>query len=186
MVRDDMQVKVPVQDSAGDPIAFSFLTDNAQEGRNQGIEASINWHVAEAWTVFGSLGLLDADIKRFDYIRDLEGRAQAHAPAYNFALGSTWQPGQGWFAQVDITGKDEFYYDYSHDQKSQAYEQVNLRLGKSWGTWSAYLWGRNIFDESFTVRGFYFGNEPPNFPDRLYTQTAEPRQVGVTLDWTFQ
>jgi iron complex outermembrane receptor protein len=186
MSRDDMQVKVPVQDVAGNPIAFSFLTDNAQEGRNQGVEASVNWHMTESWSVFGTLGLLDADIQRFDYSRDLEGRAQAHAPAYNFSLGTTWQPGQGWFARVDVTGQDEFYYDYSHDQKSQAYEQVNLRLGKSWRSWSVYFWGRNVFDESYTVRGFYFGNEPPDFPDRLYEQAGKPRQVGLTLDWTFQ
>ncbi len=186
MNRDDMQVKVPVQDIAGNPITFSFLTDNAREGRNQGIEASFNWHMAKSWAIFGTLGLLDADIQSFDYSPELEGRAQAHAPAYNFSFGTTWQPGQGWFARVDVTGKDEFYYDYSHDQKSQAYQQVNLRLGKSWRSWSVYLWGRNILDESYTVRGFYFGNEPPNFPDRLYTQAGESRQVGLTLDWSFQ
>jgi len=185
MIRDDMQVRVPVQDIAGNPIAFSFLTDNAQEGRNGGIEASIDWSVNESWTVFGALGLLDADIERFDYVRDLEGRAQAHAPAYNFMLGTTWQHEQGWFARVDITGKDDFYFDYSHDQKSAAYEQVNLRLGKMWGAWSVALWGRNVFDETYYVRGFYFGNEPPNYPDRLYTQAGEPRQVGVTLNWAY-
>ncbi len=186
MDRDDMQVKVPVQDAIGNPIAFSFLTDNAQEGRNQGIEASVDWQVTEAWSLFGAFGLLDADIKRFNYIRDLEGRDQAHAPAYNFSLGALWQHEQGWFVRADMTGKDEFYYDYSHDQKSTAYEQVNLRLGRVWDAWSLYLWGRNIFDESYFVRGFYFGNEPPGYPERLYTQTGDPRQVGLTLNWEFQ
>ncbi len=186
MVRDDMQVKVPVQDTVGNPIAFSFLTDNAEQGRNLGLEASVDWHLSESWSVFGALGLLDADIERFEYIRDLEGRDQAHAPAYNFMLGARWQNGRGWFARLDVTGKDEFYYDYSHDQKSQAYEQVNLRLGKAWGAWSVDVWGRNIFDETFTVRGFYFGNEPPNYPNRLYTQAGEPRQIGITLNWAYQ
>ncbi len=184
-VRDDMQVKVPVQDTAGDPIAFSFLTDNAKEGRNMGVEASANWLVTDSWTVFAAFGLLDADIERFDYIRNLEGRGQAHAPAYNFSVGTTWQNAQGWFARMDITGKDEFYYDYSHDHKSAAYEQVNLRLGKTWDAWSVYFWGRNIFDETYAVRGFYFGNEPPVWADTLYTQSGEPRQVGVTLNWTY-
>jgi len=186
MLRDDMQIKVPIQDTAGNPIAFSFLTDNAQKGRNRGIEASIDWYESEAWTVSGSLGLLDADIERFDYVRNLEGRDQAHAPGYNFALGATWQQERGWFARVDITGKDRFFYDYSHDHQSKAYQQVNLRIGKNWGAWSVALWGRNIFDTTYYVRGFFFGNEPPDFPDRLYTQAGDPRQVGVTVDWTFQ
>jgi len=186
MARDDMQIRVPVQDTAGNPIAFSFLTDNAEQGRNQGIEADIDWRVTESWTIFGAFGLLDADIEQFDYVRNLEGRAQAHAPAYNFALGMTWQHARGWSARIDVTGQDNFYYDYSHDEKSVAYEQVNLRFGKVWRAWSVDLWGRNIFDETFYVRGFYFGNEPPNFPDRLYVQAGAPRQVGVTVRWIFQ
>ena len=49
-----------------------------------------------------------------------------------------------------------------------------------------FLWGRNIFDETYTVRGFYFGNEPPNYPDKLYTQRGEPRQVGMTARYEFR
>lgn len=186
MDRDDMQIRVPVQDTAGDPIAFSFLTDNAEEGRNRGIEASFDWSVAESWVLFGAVGLLDADIERFDYVRDLAGRSQAHAPAYNFVLGTKWAHSNGWFARLDVTGMDKFYFDYSHDEKSSAYEQVNIRWGRAGESWSVFFWGRNIFDESFAVRGFYFGNEPPNFPDRLYTQSGDPRQVGVTLNWNFR
>ncbi|MFW2405279.1 MAG: TonB-dependent receptor [Gammaproteobacteria bacterium] len=186
MERDDMQIKVPVQDAAGNPIAFSFLTDNAEKGSNRGVEASVDWTFATNWTLHGALGWLDAPIDRFDYVRNLEGRDQAHAPRYNFLLGATWRAGSGWFARVDVTGKDAFYYDYSHDQKSQSYERVNIRLGKSWGDWSVFLWGRNVFDETFYVRGFYFGNEPPDYPDKLYTQRGEPRQFGLTLRYEFR
>jgi len=186
MERDDMQVRVPVQDAAGNPIAFSFLTDNAEEGSNRGIEASVNWQVTENWTLHGALGWLDATIDTFDYVRDLQGRDQAHAPHYNFDLGATWQDARGWFARVDVTGTDAFYYDYSHDQKSQSYERVNARLGKTWGEWSVFLWGRNIFDATYYVRGFYFGNEPPAYPDKLYTQRGEPRQFGLTLRYEFE
>ncbi len=181
MERDDMQVKVPVQDTAGNPIAFSFLTANARRGRNLGVEAAVDWRFAEQWAVHGSLGLLDADIERFDYVRDLEGRGQAHAPAYTFMVGATWEHALGWFVRADITGSDAFYFDYSHDQKSRATERANLRFGRSWNAWSVEFWGQNIFDETYSVRGFYFGNEPPAYPDRLYTQAGNPRRVGVTL-----
>jgi len=186
VVREDMQVKVPTQDVIGDPIAFSFLTTNADEGWNRGIEASANWQLTEAWSLFGSLGLLDTEIRDFDYDRDLEGRGQAHAPDYTFAVGAAWRNGQGWFARADVTGKDDFYYDYSHDEKSKSYELVNLRLGREWDRWSVMLWGNNIFDKNYYVRGFFFGNEPPNFPEKLYTQQGDQRQVGVTVNWMFE
>ena len=49
-----------------------------------------------------------------------------------------------------------------------------------------YVWGRNVFDEDYVVRGFYFGNEPPLFENKRYVQLGEPRQFGVTARWEFQ
>jgi iron complex outermembrane receptor protein len=46
-------------------------------------------------------------------------------------------------------------------------------------------WGRNIFDEDYSTRGFFFGNEPPNFTDTLYTKFGDPRTVGATLSYRY-
>ena len=47
------------------------------------------------------------------------------------------------------------------------------------------VWGRNLTDKDYAVRGFYFGNEPPDFPSTLYTRFGDPRQVGVTIERRF-
>jgi len=73
----------------------------------------------------------------------------------------------------------------SHDEKSSSYELVNARVGYQADTWSAKLWARNLFNEEYAVRGFYFGNEPPDFPNALYTRFGDPRQVGVTFQKGF-
>ena len=44
---------------------------------------------------------------------------------------------------------------------------------------------RNLFDERYPVRGFYFENEPPDFPTRLYLRWGDPRQAGVTARFSF-
>ncbi len=88
-------------------------------------------------------------------------------------------------ARVDATGSDAFYFDASHDQKSDPYTLVNLRAGYAGDRWSAYAWGRNLFDERYAVRGFYFGLEPPDFANRLYVQQGDPRQFGVTFTWSY-
>jgi outer membrane receptor protein involved in Fe transport len=44
---------------------------------------------------------------------------------------------------------------------------------------------RNLFDERYPVRGFYFGNEPPDFPTRLYLRWGDPRQAGITARYSF-
>jgi len=60
---------------------------------------------------------------------------------------------------------------------------VNLGVGRDWQSWSVKLWARNVLDEDYSVRGFFFGNEPPDFPATLYTRRGDPRHVGVTLNF---
>jgi outer membrane receptor protein involved in Fe transport len=76
-----------------------------------------------------------------------------------------------------------FFYDYGHDQVSKPYGLANFTVGREWGGWSAKLWIRNVFDKEYFVRGFYFGNVPPDFPNELYTRLGDPRHYGITLNY---
>ncbi len=136
--------------------------------------------------VYLNMGLLDASFDRFVTPQvDLSGRAQAHAPDYTLAFGGRYAHPRGFFASIDVSAKDDFYFDVSHDQTSVAYELVHARAGFESDNWSVTLWARNLLDEGYPVRGFFFGNEPPDFPDTLYTRLGDPRQVGVTLEKRF-
>ena len=184
--RDDQQVRTSQQLNPNDPASFVFFTDNAAEGETYGLEADLSWTVSESLRVFATLGLLDASFDSFvtpDV--DLSGRDQAHAPGYSLALGASYRSANGMFARIDMAARDDFYFDVSHDQQSDAYELVNARLGYEADRWTVQLWARNLFDETYAVRGFFFGNEPPEFPATLYIRQGDPRQVGVTFDWFF-
>ena len=39
------------------------------------------------------------------------------------------------------------------------------------------LWGRNITDERYAIRGFYFGLEPPNYEEKLYLSYGNPKEI---------
>jgi len=193
--RDDQQVRTSLQLVPGDPATFVFLTDNAAEGVSLGLEADVRWLPTDAWELYASIGLLDATFEnylspRFDEsfnlaFVDLDGREQAHAPGYTLSVGGLWRHPDGWYARIDANARDEFYFDVSHDEKSEAYELVNLRVGYEATRWSVDLWSRNLFDERYAVRGFYFGNEPPAFAPELYTRAGDPRQTGLTFEWRF-
>ena len=62
---------------------------------------------------------------------------------------------------------------------------MNLRFGYAKGGWTASLWARNVLDERYAVRGFFFGNEPPDFPNERYVRLGDPRQIGFTLEYGF-
>ena len=184
--REDQQVSTSVQLDPNDPLTFIFLTDNAANGFNYGLEADLAWQFSARWRLLGTLGLLETEYQDFDSpTLALSGREQAHAPGYQFSLGVEYRDPRGYFARIDLLGRDDFFFDDSHNQKSQAYELVNLRIGYESEHWSVSLWGRNLFDERYSVRGFFFGNEPPDFLPTRYTRQGDPRQVGVTATFAF-
>jgi outer membrane receptor protein involved in Fe transport len=146
----------------------------------------LRWIPNANWDFYGTLGLLDAKFDEFVTPQvDLSGRRQAHAPRTSIAAGASYSHPTGFFARLDWSSRSDFYFDVSHDQKSDAYELVNLRVGFGTEVWTLQAWARNLFDEDYAVRGFYFGNEPPDFPPTLYTRFGDPRQIGVTLEMRF-
>jgi outer membrane receptor protein involved in Fe transport len=114
-------------------------------------------------------------------VTDLAGRDQAHAPSWQYALALERRFGAGWFLRADLHGMDAFYFSESHEQRSSPYSLLHLRAGLERGPWRASVWVRNLFDQDYAQRGFYFGNEPPDFPDRLYVQPGDPRHWGLTV-----
>ena len=185
--RVNQQVRTSFQLIPGDPASFVFFTDNAAQGETTGFEADVRWLPSEAWELYLNVGLLDASFEKFQTPQvDLSGRGQAHAPKYTVALGGSYRHASGFFVRLDATARDAFFFDVSHDQKSQPYQLVNARIGYEADSWSAQLWARNLLDEEYAVRGFYFGNEPPDFPDTLYTRFGDPRQIGLTFARDFQ
>jgi outer membrane receptor protein involved in Fe transport len=185
-IRRDQQVESSFQINPNDPASFVFFTDNAAEGEATGVEAEIRWMPLDSLELYANLGYLGARFMTFDDpLLDLAGRDQAHAPRYTIAAGGEYRHASGLFLRVDVSGKDAFYFDVSHDQRSDDYAIASLRLGYEAERWSAQLSANNVFDETYAVRGFYFGNEPPDFPPTLYTRHGDPRQLGVIFEMRF-
>ncbi|MBT8130917.1 MAG: TonB-dependent receptor, partial [Gammaproteobacteria bacterium] len=185
MQRDDQQVQSSTQLDPNNPATFVFFTDNAGKGRNVGAEIELEYATTQNLDLYANLGFLKTEIEDVA-AGPLDGRDQAHAPRYSYALGGRFNFSQHWFARADITGKDAFYFSDSHDQQSKAYSLLNLRAGFDADTWSVAAWAKNVFDKDYAVRGFFFGNEPArNFEPTLYTRQGDPRQVGVSVTYRF-
>jgi len=184
--RRDQQVETSFQLIPNDPASFVFFTDNAAEGETIGLEADVRWLATDNLELYANVGLLNAEFSEFITPQvDASGRDQAHAPGYTFAAGGVYRHESGWFARIDVAGKDKFYFDVSHDQVSKAYSLTNARLGFETDRWTTQFWLKNAFDEHYAVRGFFFGNEPPLFPPTLYIRQGDPRQFGITFDMRF-
>ncbi|MDO6774277.1 TonB-dependent receptor [Shewanella sp. 10N.286.52.C2] len=191
MDRRDQQVAASQQDP-DDQQRFILFTENAGSAENYGAEIDFTYYATDNIQFYGSAGWLEATYGDYQYkdkygnVVDLTGREQAHAPKFTYSAGMSYVSDSGWFTNLNASGKSDFYYSDSNESKSDAYTIFNARVGYETQMWSAYLWGRNLFDEQYGTRGFYFGNEPDlDWADKQYVRFGDPRQLGITLNVKF-
>ena len=190
-LRRVQQVSLSSQQDAGDPNSFVYFIANASRGRNSGLEWEQTYRPVARLRLFGSLAYLATHVEAYTFQTATGAsltrgdRAAAHAPAYSLRVGGEYRSRHGLFGRLELTAMDDFYFSDGHDQRSEAYRLVHGALGYEWRQWTVNLWGRNLLDERYAVRGFYFGLEPPDFEDTLYKSYGDPRQLGVTLSARF-
>ena len=183
--REDQQVLISTQVDPNDPNTFVYLTQNAAEGLNYGFEGSIDTQLNNALSLFLNLGYLETEIKNWASRPDIEGREQAHAPKYSFTTGAEYYFSENTSFEINFIGKSGFYYSDSHNNKSDSYVLTNAALRHSLDNWVIDLWVQNLFDEYYSTRGFFFGNEAPDFIDTLYRRHGDPRHFGLSVRYDF-
>ncbi|MFQ3194799.1 MAG: iron complex outermembrane receptor protein [Colwellia sp.] len=189
MDRDDMQVRTSfLQERKDGSTDFVSYLGNAATGTNIGLELEAGWQISPELEIYGAVGLLDTQYNGFIDAdgNDKSGDEQAHAPSYQFNLGLNYQLSDHLRVNISVDGKDEFLFSDSHNEKSAAIEVVNMSISYAKDDWQVKLWTRNLFDESYATRGFYFGNDPRDeYTAKAYYQLAEPAVFGATFDYNF-
>ncbi len=189
MDRDDVQISSSVVRSRADGSSeFVDYVGNAATGSNYGLELSARFAASNRIIFYGSLGLLRTKYQSFVNSAgdDLSNRQQAHAPNYQYTLGLDVDLSSRMKLDLNIQGKDDFYFSDSHNVRSEDYDLVNASLTYDFEEWQLTLWGRNLGDKNYLVRGFFFGNDPrDNYTSKGYTQLGEPKRIGLTLNMNF-
>ena len=188
MQRRDQQVRrslaIPRDDGS---TAFFDYTDNAAEGTNRGLEWQASWKASDTLTLSASLGLLDAAFD--DYVtalgEDFSGRQQPQAPDVMGQLAVQWQATTNLDLGAEFTGMDSYFFSDRHDTRSPSRQLINAHIGWQQVNWRLVVWGRNLGNETYFVRGFgSFGNDPrKEYAVEPYYQYGEPRVVGATVEY---
>jgi iron complex outermembrane receptor protein len=190
--RHDAQIVTSFQSNPANPDDFIYYTGNAASGRNYGLESDVEWRATERVRLSADLGLLQTYFEDFvqqgpsgatllSVSRDLP-----NAPHWQAAVSVTYRDPRGPFARIDATGMGGYYFDLPpNETTSKPYGLLNGKIGWETARWSAYLSGRNLLNKRYPVRGFYFGDVPPNFPNEVYIQLGDPRTwvAGVSVNF---
>ena len=187
MRRDDVQIESSQsRRNADGSTEFVQYVGNAAQGANTGAEFELTYSGLDNARLFARLGLLRTEYQ--DFVtgngESFDGREQAHAPGYQVNIGGeyTFPTRRGaFFAGLEADARDAFYFSDNHNLKSKAYQLVHASAGYRSGGWNVRVWGRNLADEDYFVRGFFFGNDPRDgYTARGFTQLGAPRRFGVS------
>ena len=189
MERDDMQAKAWI---LFEPADWKSYMDNVDEGENLGLEFDLAWRASERLGLAAGLGLLDTELGELTVQhsdtglpQSQQGRDQAHAPGYQYYLSVNYDINSRNFINAQLEGKDEYFFSNSHNIQSDSHRLVHLTTGYTGDQFEVSIWGRNLLDEDYQVRGFYFGNNPlKGWVKESYYQIGEPRTLGVTVRYS--
>ena len=171
----EQQVRVSRQLDPADPSSFFYFNTNAARSEGWGSEIAISnsWNRLKwEW----NLGLLRTRFQ--DYIfenQSYKGRDLAHAPRWTSAASISYQWNSQWQSILAAQARDDFYFSNNHDQRSTAYSILHLGCTYEKESWQLSFWIRNLTDERYATRGFFFANEPPDWQNKLYVQNGPPR-----------
>jgi len=192
LYRHDAQITTSFQSDPSNPDDFVFYTGNAASGHNYGLESDADWRATDRVTLGANLGLLQTYFE--DFVQQgatgatllSVSRELAEAPHWQAAVNATYRDPRGPFARVDVTGMGGYYFDLPpYETTSKPYGLLNAKIGWETARWSAYLSGRNLLDKRYPVRGFYFGDVPPNFSNQVYIQLGDPRTWVASVSVNF-
>jgi outer membrane receptor protein involved in Fe transport len=182
-VRSDSQVR----DSAGLGGDYRFFTDNGGDSEIRGIEAEGSYDLGGDWSLLSSFALMNSKIDPFTLANGNLGAGGRlpNTPSYGYSLGLRYQPKEGFFGNLELLGKDDYLESMSSGEKRSSFDVLNSSIGYRRDNWTLTLWARNLLDERYDKRVFFFGNEDPDYTPTRYTSAADPRQIGVTARYSF-
>ncbi len=197
ITRENQQVKNSTVRDNG--LTFIDSINNAASGKNYGLEVESSWSISEAITWNASMGLIETEINGFsvnidtddDWINDTtidkSGRDQSHAPSYTFASSLDIALTNSITTNIEIEGKDEFYFSDSHDAQSESYELMHASITYTQENWNISLIGKNLTNETVETRGFSGWVQDPMevYTPGKYVQFGEPRLISIQTRYNF-
>lgn len=190
--RRDQQVKssiVKVRDDGSSEFIDYFT--NAAKTHYYGLESELNYTPIDGLNLYSSLSLLKSEFD--EYIDpnpksiNVNGRAPAQSPKYQYDIGFDYLLGEHIKLSSDIEGKGSYYFSNRHNAKANSYALLNSSITFYDGDWSMSLWGRNLTNKEYATRGFgSFGNNPAKaYKTEVYTQKGDPKTYGLTLSYQY-
>ena len=85
---------------------------------------------------------------------------------------------------IEYLGKDSFFISNDSNQIIQGYALLNASLNYKFRKTSISVWGKNLTDNRYGVKAFYFVLTP-DYEEKYYIQWGDPVEYGATIQFKF-
>ena len=96
------------------------------------------------------------------------------APSYDGYTGLQWRDESGLVVRGDLSAIGAYYADDQNQIEQDAYRLLSARFGYDAGSWSLFVWGRNLGDAGFWTRASV------TQAGQQVAVSGEPRSFGIT------
>lgn len=158
---------------------FGSVIINADEAQSYGIELDWNFKVADSFSLYGGLGLLETEISEFNDYRGEEfvGNEFSKAPGYMFNLGFDYSITDAIKVSGDVRHTDGYFSTDTNEPELRVGSYTTVNLNSSYQInqyFEAFVYARNLLDERAPVA---------KMADRstggVDAYLLEPREIGV-------
>ena len=191
MKRNKPQVRLSYQLDPADPASFDFYTINANRAYAYGIEWQFKLVLYKGLYIYNNFSLLKSHISKYQFLGKTVGnREPAHAPGLMSSIGFDYSLFYGLYLKIDHSAVSSYYFEDQYDFQSEPTQRINSTLGFRKNHFHFSFWIKNILDEKYITRGYYFAleptpDEPPHFFAKSYNSYSDPRHFGISAEYSF-
>ncbi|MEM8564354.1 MAG: TonB-dependent receptor, partial [Pseudomonadota bacterium] len=180
---EDQQVEVDLSNTPQDE-----ETRNVGESELYGFEVQANFAATDTISLFASLGVVETEITEVDDDSlVLEGNEFPFASGYSGSAGINYSNPAGFTATLDFAFRDDSEPRVPNNSgpdpqagttglKNDDVVLTNARVAYAWDNFTAFVYGRNIFDENYLVNAD---------GDAGNVILGDPRLIGVGFSFDF-
>ena len=159
-------------------------------------ESNISYEFSSIFIFNSSISLLENHLGIFYFDEDGDqidekfgDRSGSHSPKLSLSLSTTIKITPTISLNLDTNYKDEFYFDEQNNHKSNSYSLLNGSLVYQKNKLSLSVWGKNLTNEEYAIRGYSFVLLPETTTDYSenksdYRSYGKKQSLGITFQYS--
>jgi iron complex outermembrane receptor protein len=151
---------------------------NVPRARAVGGEAELRWRVSGKLEIRAGAGLLGTRITRASPgAPEYAGKQFERSPAFTGIVAADWTPSEALRFSASVRHSDDYWSDDANSRRRRipAFTVADLRAEWTKGSWSAFAYAQNLFDDFYLT--YLFAPE--------FGTAGDPREIGVGIEARF-